>query len=317
MKLIVQIPCLNEEATLGAVLNSLPSRIEGVEQIERLVINDGGADRTLEVARAHGVEHIVSFARRRGLAAAFMAGIDRALREGADIIVNMDGDHQYTGEDIPTLIEPILKGRAQMVVGERPIGQIPHFSLTKKLLQRLGSQVVRLLSGVEVNDAPSGFRAIAADTALRVNVFSKYTYTLEMLIQAGGLGVAIETVPVRVNPPTRPSRLASNMIVYITRSAITMMRMFVVYRPFRFFFFLGCAALAVAAVSVMAGGFAPGWVTALAVGATAFAWGLAIIGDLVAINRRLLEELQYRARRKALDALRRRRAGPEAEGESG
>mgnify|MGYP006274053531 CR=1 FL=1 len=308
MKLIIQIPCLNEEASLASVLESLPTQIGGVDQIERLVIDDGSTDRTVEVARACGVEHIISLGRRRGLAAAFMAGVDRALREGADIIVNMDGDHQYDGADIPALVAPILEGRAQLVVGERPVRHIAHFSAAKKLLQHVGSAVVRLLSGVDVNDAPSGFRAITADTALQLNVFSKYTYTLEMLIQAGGMGLAIDTAPVRVNPPTRPSRLASNMAVYLIRSAMTIVRMFIVYRPFRFFFFLGCAPLLAGLALLASGGFQPAWPPALAFGAAAFAWGLAVLGDLIAINRRLLEAIRYRLRRDELRAIRRRGA---------
>lgn len=316
MKLIVQIPCLNEDATLARVLDSLPARIEGVDQIERLVIDDGSTDRTVEVARACGVEHIVRLGRRRGLAAAFMAGVDRALREGADIIVNMDGDHQYDGADVPALIAPILKERAQLVVGERPVRRIAHFSPVKKRLQRLGSAVVRVLSGVNVQDAPSGFRAMTADTALQLSVFSKYTYTLEMLIQAGGLGLAIETVPVRVNPPTRPSRLASNMAVYLVRSAVTIVRMFIVYRPFRFFFFLGCAPFMAGLVLFAANGFRPGWTMALALMAAAFAWGLAIVGDLIAINRRLLESMRHRMRREDLHAIR-RRAAQHAPGDAG
>lgn len=317
MKLIIQIPCLNEDATLASVIASLPARIEGVDQIERLVVDDGGTDRTVEVARACGVEHIVTLGRRRGLAAAFMAGIDRALREGADIIVNMDGDHQYDGADIPALIAPILQGRAQLVVGERPVRRLEHFSPAKKYLQRAGSAVVRLLSGVKVDDAPSGFRAVTADAALQLNVFSKYTYTLEMLIQAGGLGLPIETVPVSANPPTRPSRLASSTAVYLARSTVTMVRMFIVYRPFRFFFFLGCAPLATGLITLAANGFEPGWVPALALGAAAFAWGLAIVGDLIGINRRLLEAVRYRMRREEIDALRRRAARRENRGEDG
>src|SRR5262245_28198014 len=205
-KLIIQIPCLNEEGILAVTIGTLPRQVDGFDCVEYLIIDDGSRDRTVEVARAAGVHHIVSLPHNQGLARAFMSGIEASLRAGADVIVNLDADNQHDASSIPDLVAPILDGRAQIVVGERPIGTIYEFTITKKLLQRIGSAVVRLASGTRIPDAPCGFRALHADAAIRLNVFGHYTYTLETIIQAGRKNIPITSVPVRVNNATRPSR---------------------------------------------------------------------------------------------------------------
>jgi len=234
-KLIIQIPCYNEEETLGIVLDSLPRQVRGVDTVEWLVIDDGSTDRTVAVAREHGADHILTLHTNRGLARAFMAGLDYCVRAGADIIVNTDADNQYDPADIETLIEPILRREAEIVVGERPIGEIAHFSRVKKVLQKIGSWVVRMASGTDIPDAPSGFRAMTREAAMRLNVFNNYTYTLETIIQAGRKGIAITSVPVHTNPDLRPSRLVKSIPGYIQRSVFTIVRIFMTYRPFRFF----------------------------------------------------------------------------------
>ena len=239
MKLTIQIPCHNEEKTLPLTVGDLPRSLNGIDQIEYLIIDDGSTDGTVEVAENLGVHHIHRLPRNRGLARAFSAGLTASLRKGADIIVNTDGDNQYAAADIGNLIEPILKGEADMVVGERPISEISHFSPAKKMLQRLGSWVVRLVSGTEVPDATSGFRAFSRDTAMRLNVFSSYTYTLETLIQAGHSDISVATVPIRTNEKLRDSRLISSVTSYIRRSVLTMIRMFLLYKPLRLFVSLG------------------------------------------------------------------------------
>src|SRR5690606_31875545 len=213
--------------------------IAGVDEIEVLIIDDGSTDRTREVAQAHGVHHIVGFPHNKGLAHGFMLGIKSSLERGADIIVNTDADNQYNGEDVARLVQPILAGVADVVIGARPISSVVHFSLTKKLLQKLGSFVVKLVSGTQVEDAPSGFRAFSRDAAMRLNVFSKYTYTLETIIQAGQKDMTIISVPIRVNEDLRPSRLVKSIADYVRKSVTTIVRMFVVYRPFRFFMLVG------------------------------------------------------------------------------
>ncbi|HSC88931.1 MAG TPA: glycosyltransferase family 2 protein, partial [Polyangiaceae bacterium] len=239
MKLIIQIPCFNEEATLATALRDLPRSIPGIDVIEYLIIDDGSTDDTVRVAREHGVHHIVGFPKNQGLARGFMLGIHSCLKYGADIIVNTDADNQYVGADVAELVRPILERRADIVIGARPIANIEHFSVAKKLLQRLGSGVVKLLSGTTVADAPSGFRAFSRSAALNLNVFSKYTYTLETIIQAGQKNFQVLSVPIRVNGETRPSRLVKSISAYVRKSVVTMMRMFVVYRPFRFFMIVG------------------------------------------------------------------------------
>ena len=218
-KLIIQIPCFNEAATLGITLDALPRKIDGVKVVEWLIIDDGSSDATAEIARAHGVDHIVQFTQNKGLARAFQAGIEECLRQGADVIVNTDADNQYHADDIQHLVTPIVNGEADFVIGERPILQTPHFSFLKKRLQRLGSWVVRKASTAEVADAPSGFRAIRRETAKRLNVFSDYSYTLETIIQAGRDKWAVKSVPIRTNADLRPSRLLKSIPSYCFRSA--------------------------------------------------------------------------------------------------
>jgi Glycosyl transferase family 2 len=235
VKLIIQIPCLNEEATLPRVLGELPREIPGFDQVEWLVIDDGSTDRTVEVAWAAGANHIVRLTTHKGLAAAFQAGIDAALKLGADVIVNTDADNQYRAVDIPKLVEPILAGRADMVVGDRQVREIKHFPPLKKLLQRLGSWVVRRASGTSVADTTSGFRAYGREAALGLQVVSNYTYTLESLIQAGTLGVAIEDVPIATNPQLRPSRLLGSTGSYVRRNGLAVLRAYALYQPLRTF----------------------------------------------------------------------------------
>ena len=235
LKLVIQIPCYNEAATLGTTLRELPRTVPGVDRVEWLVIDDGSTDATVAVAREHGVDHIVRLPVNRGLARAFMAGLEAALRVGADIIVNTDADNQYCAADIPALVAPVVAGRADMVIGARPIGDIAHFSPAKKLLQRIGSRVVQLASNTRVPDAPSGFRAFSLAAATQLNVFSSYTYTLETIIQAGQKGLVVDSVPVRVNADLRPSRLVRSVPQYLWRSGLTIGHIFLIYRPFRFF----------------------------------------------------------------------------------
>ena len=239
IKLVIQIPCFNEEETLPATIADLPREVPGVDIVEWLVIDDGSADRTSEVARELGVDHVVRHNRNRGLAAAFMTGLDAGLRAGADVIVNTDADNQYVAACIPDLVRPVLEEGADVVVGERPIEEISEFSGLKKRLQRFGSWVVRRFSGTSVRDAASGFRAMSRAAALRLQVFGRYSYTMETLVQAKAEGLAVASVPIRVNPQTRPSRLAKSMGQYLRRSGTTIVRSFALYYPFRFFFWIG------------------------------------------------------------------------------
>ena len=239
MKLIVQIPCLNEEQTIALTIADIPRSIPGVEEVEILVIDDGSTDRTVDEARKAGADRIISFTNRKGLARAFMAGIDAALQSGADIIVNTDADNQYRGEDIPLLIEPILKKEADVVVGDREVGKIKYFSPIKILLQKIGSWVVRKLSNTAVPDAASGFRAYNREAALHLNVVSNFSYTLETLIQAGKGSLAVGHVAVQTNPQTRPSRLFTNIFDYISRSVATLIRIYTMYEPFKVFSLIG------------------------------------------------------------------------------
>jgi glycosyltransferase involved in cell wall biosynthesis len=249
MKLIIQIPCFNEEQQLPATLARLPRHVAGVDVVEWLIIDDGSTDRTVEVAKAHGVEHIVRLTNNKGLAAAFQAGLDAGLKLGADVIVNTDADNQYEGSDIPKLLAPILRGEADMVVGDRQVGTIAHFSAGKKLLQKLGSWVVRHASSTEIPDTTSGFRAYNREAALQVQAVSKFTYTLETIIQAGRLQVAVDHVPIRTNPKTRESRLFPSTAAYVRRNALSIFRVYSQYQPLRVFWtgavILGAAALAI------------------------------------------------------------------------
>ncbi len=320
VKLIIQIPCYNEEQTLGRTLADLPERIDGIDEIERLIINDGSTDRTVQVARENGVEHIVDLPRNQGLAKGFMAGLQAALAAGADIIVNTDADNQYNGDDIRYLVAPVLKKEADIVIGARPISDIAHFSAMKKWLQKLGSWVVRVTSGTNIADAPSGFRAISREAALRLNVFNEYTYTLETIIQAGQKGMTVISVPVRVNADLRPSRLVKNVRSYVARSLLTIFRIFMVYRPLRFFLWLGSLPVALGFLLgfrwlILYAYFpepgrthVPSLILAMLLLLGGFQlWVFGFLADLVAVNRILLEDLQYRVRKDSLGA---RSSGP-------
>jgi glycosyltransferase involved in cell wall biosynthesis len=309
MKLIIQIACYNEEATLPETLKALPKNLEGIDKIEILIVNDGSTDQTLAVAKKHGVDHILSFKKNQGLARSFMAGINECLKQGADIIVNTDGDNQYCADDIPKLVKPILEGKADMVVGARPISRIKHFSFTKKIMQKIGSWLVRRVSHTEVQDAPSGFRAIARNAALKLNVFNTFTYTHETIIQAGLKNMVILNVPIRVNTVKRPSRLFKSLPLYIIRSFIAILRMLVVYRPFRFFFTIGAiflfAGLIFGArylyflIIGQGGGHIQSVIlSGVLIGISFQMMLVAFIADLLGVNRKLLEEIQYRLRKQ-------------------
>lgn len=310
MKLIIQIPCYNEEQQLANTLKELPKKIEGIDQIELLIIDDGSTDRTVEIAKSCGVHHIVQLYRNQGLAKAFSAGIRACLDKGADIIVNTDADNQYAGDDIESLIRPILSQKYDLVVGSRPINEIAEFSAVKKTLQKVGSWVVRIASNTTVEDAPSGFRAISREAAYKLHVFNRYTYTLETLIQAGQNGMSITTVPVRVNPPTRPSRLVRNNLNYVVRSCLTILRVFTIYKPLRFFTALGCipfcsgVILGLRFLVSMAIDNRGGQVQSLILSAIlivigANLWVLGIIADLISVNRNLLENIEIKIQKQS------------------
>ncbi|MCI6552243.1 MAG: glycosyltransferase family 2 protein [Lachnospiraceae bacterium] len=309
MKLIIQIPCYNEAETLEIVLDSLPRQIEGIDQIEYLVINDGSEDNTVEVAVNWGVHYVVNLMRNKGLAKGFMAGIDACLGYGADIIVNTDADNQYCSQDIGKLVQPILEGRADIVIGERPIGEIRDFSPLKKRLQRLGSWAVRKASGTDVPDAPSGFRAFSREAALRLNVINDYTYTLETIIQAGRNRMAIMSVPVRTNPELRESRLFKSMFGYIKKSMVTIVRAFAMYRPLAFFTAVGTVPfltgfiLGLRFLYYYFHGSASGHVQSLILAGTLLMMGFMtyIIGlqaDIIAANRKILEDIRYHVKKQ-------------------
>ena len=308
MKLIIQIPCLNEAETLPVTVADLPRDVPGFERVELLVIDDGSTDDTVEVARSLGVEHIVSFNANKGLAVAFHAGIDACLKLGADVIVNTDADNQYCGEDVLKLVEPIVERRADMVIGDRQVQHHPEFSRTKKLLQRLGSWVVRRASATEVPDTTSGFRAYTRDAALRLNVVSRFSYTLETLIQAGKSDIAVTSVPIRTNPTTRESRLFTSNIQYIRRSIGTIVRIWAMYSPLPAFL-LPALVFALGGVALMSRFLwryftttgPTGHVQSLVLGAAFLIVAfmlvmLGIIGNLLSANRVLTERSLYRIR---------------------
>ena len=307
MKLIIQIPCHNEAESLAKTVTELPHKLAGFDEIEYLVVDDGSTDTTVEVARGLGIHHIVALPVHRGLARAFEAGLRAALEQRADVIVNTDADNQYCAADISSLVGPILRGEADMVVGARPIEQIRHFSALKKLLQRLGSWAVRRASRTDVPDATSGFRAFSREAAQRLNVFSDYTYTLETIIQAGRSDMIVKSVPVRTNVPLRESRLIKSTPGYIWRSLLTIVRVFILYKPLRFFLFLGSLffgagfLLGLRFTYYYLMGQGEGKVQSLILAAVLLLMGfqLGIVGllsDLIATNRRILEEWQARQR---------------------
>ena len=312
MKLIIQIPCYNEAETLEVALNDLPKQIDGIDEIEYLIINDGSKDNTVEVAKNWGVHYVVNFKCNKGLAKGFMAGLDACLRQGADIIVNTDADNQYCGADIEKLVRPILDGKADIVIGERPIDDTEHFSPLKKKLQHIGSWTVRVASKTDVPDAPSGFRAYSRQAALKMNVVNEYTYTLETIVQAGRNKMAITSVPIRTNPELRKSRLFNSMFGYIKKSMLTIIRAFMMYNQLRFFTIIGSVIFLIVLILVIrfmvfvfmgeSGGHIQSLIlasTLLLLGFQTFISGLQ--ADLIASNRKLLEDIQERVRRLDYD----------------
>ena len=313
MKLMVMIPCYNEETTLPATLRDIPRFIPGVDTIEILIVDDGCTDRTVAVAREHGVHWVAYHVRNRGLAAAFQTGLDACLRLGADIVVNTDGDNQYPQADIPRLIAPILAGEADITVGDRQTSTIEHFSTTKKTLQALGSWVVRQASGTRVPDAPSGFRAYSREAALRLNVLTRYTYTLETIIQAGKKNLAVVPVPIHTNPKTRESRLIRGLWDYVKKSAATIVRLYALYEPLKVFSYLGGLFLLLGAVPLMRfvyfyvlqEQYGTRYIQSLIIGAMLIMIGVVILAigllaDLNASSRRLLEDVLYRLKKLEL-----------------
>ena len=310
MKLIIQIPCYNEAQTLKVALNDLPRQIQGIDTIEYLIINDGSQDDTVKIAKDWGVHYVVSFTRNKGLAKGFLAGIDACLKNGADIIVNTDADNQYCGADIEKLVRPILNGASDIVIGERPIDQMEHFSPLKKKLQHFGSWVVRVASNTDIPDAPSGFRAYSREAAMRLNVTNEYTYTLETIVQAGRERIAMDSVPIQTNAQLRPSRLFGSMFGYVKKSMVTIIRAFMMYKPLQFFTILGSVpffagvGVGIRFLVYMCLGQAGGHVQSLVLASTLLIMGFMIyvIGlqaDLIAANRKILEDVQYQVRRLA------------------
>ncbi len=314
MKLIIQIPCFNEAETLEIALNDLPKHIDGIDEIEYLIINDGSKDDTVAVARKWGVNYIVNFRRNKGLAYGFMAGLDACLRNGADIIVNTDADNQYVADDIELLVRPILEGKSDIVIGERPIDATEHFSSLKKKLQHFGSWVVQRASESEIPDAPSGFRAYSRDAAMRINVTNDYTYTLETIVQAGRNKIAQTSVPIRTNGELRPSRLFSSMFGYVKKSMVTILRAYLMYKPLKTFTILsliptlvGLAVIIRYLVYAIMGNTA-GHIQSLILGCTLLIMGfmalmIALIGDLLAKNRKLIEDIEYHVRKMDYDGV--------------
>jgi len=303
VKLIIQIPCFNEAETISIALAALPREVPGFDKVEWLVLNDGSTDETVEVAKKCGVDHLVNFKQNRGLAKGFMAGIHECLKQGADVIVNTDADNQYEAKDIPKLVKPILENRADYVIGERPISQIGHFSPMKKFLQKLGSWAVRKVSKTDIPDAPSGFRAITKECALQLNVYNNYTYTLETIIQAGQKNMAITSVPIRTNEDLRPSRLFSSIPSYIKKSVITIIRIFVVYRPFLFFMTIAAILfglgflLGLRFLYFFFSGNGTGHMQSVILSGVLLGMGfqtglIAFIADLLSVNRKLLEDIK-------------------------
>jgi glycosyltransferase involved in cell wall biosynthesis len=309
MKLIIQIPCFNESKTLPITIHALPKKVKGFSKVEYLIIDDGSVDETVSVAKKCGVHHVVSYSKNRGLAFAFKTGLDECVRLGADVIVNTDADNQYNAEDIPSLVKPILDGKAEIVIGARPISNISHFSPVKKILQKIGSSFVRIFSNTAIADAPSGFRAISRDAAMRLNIFNEYTYTLETIIQAGWKNISIISVPIRVNGDLRPSRLVKSIPAYIKKSILTIIRMYAVYQPFSFFVKIGSVLILCGSIigarflyfyfsnSASAGHTQSLILSAILIGAGVQAIFAGFMVDLISVNRRLLEDIQYRIKK--------------------
>lgn len=317
-KLVIQIPCLNESQTLGPTINDLPREIPGVDVIEFLVIDDGSSDNTAEIAKQLGVHHIVRHIKNKGLAAAFKTGLEACLRLQADIIVNTDADNQYQGADIPKLIEPILAGRAELVIGDRGVGSLPTFSYLKRRLQKFGSWVIGKASGLHTPDATSGFRALSRNAAMQTIVLSGYSYTLESLIQAGAYGIAVEFVPVGVNPQSRPSRLMKSTWQYINTSSVAIVRAYTLYQPLRVYTILSALLIFLGVIPgvrflyFLSIGQTTGHVQSLILSAIFLITGfqallVGVVSDLVGSNRKLLEEILARVRRLEIDGL---QAGP-------
>ena len=313
MKLIIQIPCYNEAETLEIALNDLPKHIDGIDEIEYLIINDGSKDNTVEVAKNWGVNYVVNFKRNKGLAKGFMAGLNECLKQGADIIVNTDADNQYCGEDIEKIVRPILDGKADMVIGARPIDQTEHFSWLKKKLQHFGSWVVRKASNTDTPDAPSGFRAYSREAAMKMNVINEYTYTLETIVQAGRNKMAIMSVPIRTNGELRPSRLFHSMMGYVKKSMLTILRAYMMYRPLMFFTYLGTIPfiggliLGIRYIVYLCMGQGGGRTQSLLlcimliiIAFICFVTGM--LGDLLAANRKILQDIQYKTRKMYYDS---------------
>ena len=312
MKLIIQIPCYNEEKTLPCTVADIPRSFSGVDEVELLIIDDGSTDRTVQVARELGVDHIVQFTNNKGLAEAFMAGLNASLNLGADLIVNTDGDNQYRGKDIGKLIRPIVNGGADFVVGNRQVQNIGHFSFSKKILQEIGSWVVRQVSNTNVPDTTSGFRAMNREAALRINVISRFTYTLETIIQAGKKNLAITHVPVETNEKLRDSRLFTNIYTYVKRSISTIFRIYTMYEPLKTFLWIGGIIFSVGMIIsirflyfyLMGNG--AGHVQSLIFAAVLFIIGfqtmvMGLMADLIGSNRRLIENMLYRLRKQEVD----------------
>jgi glycosyltransferase involved in cell wall biosynthesis len=308
LKLIIQIPCYNEAQTLPGTVQALPRQIEGIEAIEYLIIDDGSDDNTKEVAKSLGIHHIIHLSRHSGLAAAFVAGLEGSLKRGADIIVNTDADNQYNAEDIYHLVQPVLNGQADIVVGDRGVATLSNFSPAKRALQKFGSWIISHAAGVNTPDATSGFRALSREAAIQTLVLSEYSYTLETLIQAGSRGMSVKYVPVRTNPATRPSRLMNNIPHYLANSSATIMRAYTMYRPLRVFTALGSGVtlagviLGLRFIYFMIIGQGSGKVQSLILAAVLMIIGfqifmIGLLADLIGANRKILEEVLFHLRR--------------------